>query len=128
MSTSKTLSNLSRWPLFLTFTVYLSLSHILSPDRLPLAAYVNDKVFHFLNFLILALLGYRTFHRSSRSFFALHSEQKAMAFALFYGALMEMIQSTLPSRTASFADWLADAAGVFVAFLVFRISKLTPPT
>lgn len=128
MSTSKILSNLSRWPLFLTFTFYVYLSHVLSPDRLPVGVYINDKVLHFLNFLTLALLGYRTFSRSSGNFFSRHAEQKAMAFALLYGALMEMIQSALPARQASFLDWSADAAGVFLSFVIFRISKLTPPT
>jgi len=119
------LAKLSRWPLFLAFVVFLFVGHILPPEQIPPAvAQANDKVLHLINFLILALLAYRTFSFSSRTFFSLHAEVKAAGFSLFYGALLEWIQTGIPGRQGDVADWLADAVGIFIASVIFRISKL----
>jgi len=109
----------------LAFVVLLFVGHILPPEQIPPAvAQANDKVLHLINFLILALLAYRTFAFSSRKFFSLHPGVKAAGFSLFYGALLECIQSRIPGRQGDVADWLADAIGVLVASVIFRISKL----
>lgn len=120
------MAKLSRWPLFLAFVVFLFVGHILPPEQIPPAvAQANDKVLHLINFLILALLAYRTFTRSSRTLFSFHAGGKAAGFSLFYGALLECIQLKIPGRETSLRDWLADAIGVLLASIIFRISKLT---
>lgn len=86
----------------------------------------NDKLLHFLDFLVLALLAFRTFTFSSQPLFYLHAGTKAAGFSVFYGSLLEWSQRTVPGRNASLWDWVADLAGILVASGIFRISRLTP--
>ena len=44
----------------------------------------------------------------------------AIAFPIFYGGLMEIIQQFFPPRTTDFFDFLANAAGVFAGYSVAR--------
>lgn len=126
MNISKTLSNLSRWPLFLTYTVLLFVAYTISLDQIPAAVLrVNDKLMHFLDFLLLALLSFRTF-RASHSLFSRQAETKAVAFSLLYGAFLEWAQKNTVGRSPSVADWVADALGVFLAGFIFATSKLLP--
>ena len=116
------------WPLFLADVALLYYFFNLPPDQLPEALIeVNDKLLHFLNFLLLPLLAFRAFARSRSTVFHRLSQAKAVTFSLLYGALLEWTQLSVPGRSASFEDWLADFAGTLVASGIFWISRLTAP-
>ena len=115
---SKVLSKL-RWPLFLAYAVLLYITFTLPVEKIPPQIYqINDKLLHFLCFVILALLGFQAFSHSAARVFSVYAEGKSAAFSLFYGAFLEAVQQNVPGRFASFNDWLADAAGVLAAFLL----------
>lgn len=128
MTVSKNLSESSRWSLFIGYCLLLYVGCTLPGAELPeVVTHANDKVLHFLDFFLLALLAFRTFILSSRSLFCVQAARKAAGFSLFYGAFLEWAQRRVPGRDASFLDWIADAVGVLVASGIFRISRLTPP-
>lgn len=128
MTLSKILSNLSRWPLFIAYAGFLYFLYTLPLEQFPPALLeVDDKVLHFLDFFLLALLAFRTFALSVSSFFSAHAGVKAAAFSLLYGAFLEWVQVPVPGREMSLTDWLANAAGVLAASGIFWISRLTPP-
>jgi VanZ family protein len=72
-----------------------------------------DKVAHFVAY---AVLGTALAHAVSRSGWPL---VVAVVLGLAFGASDELHQSLVPGRDASFLDWVADAAGVTVAVLVY---------
>ena len=124
MTVSKNLSEPIRWFLFLGYAVILYASCTLPAAQLPAAiGRANDKLLHFLSFFLLALLGFRAFCHSSLELFNRYGEGKMISFSLFYGALIEWVQHSVPGRDMSFSDWLADALGTYLAFLVFRLSR-----
>lgn len=117
-----------RWFFFLSYSIFLLILFILPPEQIPEEiASANDKLLHFLDFFLLALLAFQAFASSSRPIFSLQAGLKAASFSFFYGAFLEWLQLRVPGREGSFADWLADAAGILVASGIFRISRLTRP-
>lgn len=70
-----------------------------------------DKLQHAVSFGVLVLLGTRGGYRI----------WPMLALGLLaLGAAIEVLQGFTPTRTAEFGDWLADAAGIAVGFLVDR--------
>lgn len=127
MTVSKSLSKVFHWPLFIAYAVYLYFIFTTPPEKIPpevLAA--NDKVLHLLLFLILALLAFRTFFYSAVSFFRAHAVAKTVWFSAAYGVFLEWAQMTVPGRSASFADWVADSLGILAAFGIVKISQKNP--
>lgn len=84
------------------------------PDRLAL-----DKVFHFTAYAVLAALLLRA---SSRP--RLVTALAVWGVVVAFGAVDEWHQSFIPSRSMSFADWIADSSGALVGIIVAR---LIPP-
>ena len=124
MTASKNLSELVRWFLFLACAIVLYIGCTLPAEQLPVVVVrANDKLLHFLSFLLLTLLGFRAFSYSSFDLFSQYGEGKTVSFSLFYGAFIEWAQRSVPGRNMSFSDWLADALGAFLAFWVFRYSR-----
>ena len=73
-----------------------------------------DKVRHLLAFSTLALvasLGWTPGRRTT-----LYVACGLMA----YGLLIELVQTLLPTRSGSAADWLADGVGIAIGLLMFR--------
>lgn len=115
-----------RWSVFLGYTVFLFVTFTLPADQLPAYAfYVNDKLTHFLDFLLLTLLGFWAFLGSPPSFFSSRGEWKAFSFSLFYGAFLEWVQIGTLTRHGDFQDWVADFLGTVAALGIFYISRLT---
>ena len=73
-----------------------------------------DKVQHLAAFMTLALVASLCWAPSRRT------ELATMLGLLAYGLFIELVQSQLPTRSASVADWLADAAGVALGLLLMR--------
>ncbi|MEA3292637.1 MAG: VanZ family protein [Pseudomonadota bacterium] len=75
--------------------------------------FANDKLGHLLTFLLLALL---VDHGWPGAAFL---SRKALPL-LAYGAAIELIQHFVPNRSLSFADWVADGAGILLYLLLVR--------
>ena len=78
----------------------------------------NDKLNHFLAFLVLAWL-------ADRSFPAFYPKALVWGPLLGYGLLIELVQSFLPFRESSVVDFVADAVGILSYFLVFELLRAT---
>ena len=124
MTASKNLSEFFRWFVFLSYCLLLYVAYTLPGNQIPPAVgRANDKVLHFFNFLLLALLAFRTLARSSVALLNLKAEMLSSGFSLFYGTFLEWAQRSVPGREMSFLDWLADTVGVLAAVATFRTSE-----
>lgn len=72
----------------------------------------QDKLGHFLVFLVLGLLGLAAWPKHTRA---------VIVALLSYGLLMELAQSFTDHRHGDPWDWLADAIGVASAWLISRM-------
>jgi len=79
-----------------------------------------DKVAHFVLYGLTAILLFRYFIRKTTGRIAFY---KAVALASIYGAAMEVVQYLLPYRSFSLGDIAANAAGAFLACLVYKKVK-----
>jgi VanZ family protein len=80
---------------------------------------VSDKTLHFfaytgLSFLLAAMLSLLGI-RDSRVYLT------ALLIAIGYGAIDELGQIPIPSRTADGMDWLADVAGAAAGVMCWRL-------
>ena len=110
-------SNYKRFLYWLPTILYAAaiLSMTLRPvPRLP--ARNLDKVVHFFAYAVLAMSMHLPLRRSLGSRHAI----LAAVFAMAIGALDETLQIFSPYRTASFFDFLADAAGAVVGTVMMR--------
>lgn len=91
--------------------VYLSLTS--NPINLNLGFPNQDKVFHALAYFSLMFWFAQIYH---------NTRQRAVMIVVFVflGLLMEYVQSLSPYRTAEFADMLANATGVILAYVITR--------
>ena len=86
-----------------------------APQFLPLS--VSDKLLHGLAYCILAftLVFAMEFRRTSRSLHYLY----AFLITIAYGAIIEILQDgCTATRTAEFADFLADVIGAMIGVLI----------
>ncbi len=79
-------------------------------SHLPVDVGSSDKILHAAAYAVLAALAFRAAGGSGGTRAAL----VAVLVAAAYGALDEYHQSFVPGRTASAADWLADACGAAI--------------
>ena len=73
-----------------------------------------DKVRHLLAFSTLALVASLSWTPGRRT--TVYAACGLMA----YGLLVELVQTQLPTRSGSAADWLADGVGIAIGLLLFR--------
>lgn len=82
----------------------------------------QDKIVHFLAFALIAVLGFEAWP---------HRPLTIVGLMLCYGAAMEVAQSFVPFRDGDLMDWLADALGVGLAWVVHahigRLRRRSPP-
>jgi VanZ family protein len=97
---------LVRWgPVVLYTLLILAVSSI--PRLNPPGAWVgSDKIAHGIEYAILGALVFRAVPVRGVGAFA-----AAFGIALGVGAIDELYQSTVPGRSTSLYDWLADGAG-----------------
>lgn len=73
-----------------------------------------DKLRHFCAFATLALVASLGWQPGRRT---------ALGIAcglMVYGLFIELMQTQLPTRSGSAADWLADGVGIAIGLLMFR--------
>jgi VanZ family protein len=101
-------------------TVLVSLAVLFTPgDQVPLAPPGVDKLVHLMLFAALALSGRWAGIRAGG----------LTAVLLVYAAVSEVVQGLSPlERSASVADWLADAAGVVLGVVLWaRLERRSRP-
>lgn len=81
-------------------------------DAADASAY-SDKLVHASLFAVLGWLAVRGWVLAPQRW-------RLMAGLLLFGVLTEALQSQIPGRSASLADWLADALGLAVGMLLWR--------
>ncbi|WP_367180781.1 VanZ family protein [uncultured Shewanella sp.] len=74
-----------------------------------------DKIAHAISFFILSLLTYFAFKPNN---------YLIITFLMGYASIIEIIQSVLPYRTASFGDLIADIIGISCFYFILLINKL----
>ena len=108
-------------PSFVWALVVLFLSVMPCNDLPKLTIKHFDKVIHFVEYLIFALLVMRGLdtHREGIS------GKQALLFTLIiaglYGILMELFQLFVPGREPSLGDWVADLGGAVVGMTIGRM-------
>jgi VanZ family protein len=76
---------------------------------------INDKLAHFLVFLIIGFSGQVIWKSNQVNF-------KLLWFLASYGAAIEIVQHYVPGRFFSVLDWLMDILGLIVAVLMFKLT------
>ncbi len=79
-----------------------------------------DKVLHFFQYLVLAWLLVQAAHASRLQVSALRRTMWGAATG--YGALIELVQMTLPWRSAEFLDMVANGLGAATGIFLFSLS------
>lgn len=98
------------WSLAATITFLLLLEVHPTPQTWP-----KDKLLHAITFAPLTYFGVKAYPKQGLYIF--------LTLAI-YGGLMEVAQSLLTqTRTGSIGDWLADLAGIMLAFYALNLSK-----
>jgi VanZ family protein len=97
--------------IFVGFCVALLLVTVLALSPQPLTAHMlpnQDKLHHIAAFAVLQIFASLRFRANSLL---------AAGLLLAYAAGIEFIQSGIPGRTGSLADWLASAGGVVLIIM-----------
>ena len=99
----------SQWQVAFVLCVFcvLVLALVPAPPRLFTTGW--DKSNHLLAFSVMAWLGARAFPQRM---------VLVLLGLLAYGALIEILQSFTPTRSAEWLDLLADALGILVGWLI----------
>lgn len=90
----------------------------LGPDELP-----TDKLAHFVAYTVLAAL----MLRATRTPWAWRTALYVVLWVSAFGFVDEWHQSFIPSRSMSFADWVADTLGAVAGVLAVRRIPLLAP-
>lgn len=96
----------------------LAIAVVSSRPVAPLPSGVNDKVAHAAAFGLLAWLWIRAWRPRRGKPPGVRGLLPAWMLSAGYGAIDEWHQSYVPGRTASAADWIADAFGAAVVVLL----------
>ena len=80
----------------------------------------QDKIIHFFAFGLMQIVIYRAVRFELAHIGVDRQLAVAAISASSVGALLELVQATLPHRDAELLDWLADTAGAVLAMLVMR--------
>lgn len=98
---------------------YMGLIFYLSGQSAPLYRVIlpSDKLMHFLEFMLLALLLLRALSKTSPGKAPAVLGITAFVIACLYAASDEFHQSFVPGRNADARDWLADSFGAALGSL-----------
>lgn len=100
----------------LVFTAYATLSPLVAPPAIA----NGDKIAHVLIFGVDALLGLAAFPAAA-------ARRAVLIGLVLFGGAIEGMQGWVPHRLPSMGDALANALGVAVAWLIWRIASNARP-
>lgn len=104
-----------RWRLAFAVALLAVLTLSLVPSSPESLTTGWDKTNHLLGFCLLAVLGCWSYPQRIPT---------VMLGLLAYGALIEGLQSLTPYRLAEWGDWLADALGLLLGWVLVRLLAL----
>lgn len=76
--------------------------------------FLGDKILHLLGYALLAALFFRALRATRPAAAPTALWVMSVAFAAFYGAMDEVHQAFVPTRSADFFDFMADASGAVI--------------
>ncbi|HTL46646.1 MAG TPA: VanZ family protein [Verrucomicrobiae bacterium] len=109
---------------FALYQIPVFVLSLLRGDRLP--PYVldmNDKFLHAMEFGLFFLLAANALRHSRSAFLKARTTAVAVSWTLAVGGLIEVLQERVPGRTGDVADFIADAAGVALAYAAMRVLR-----
>lgn len=80
----------------------------------------QDKIVHFFAFGLMQVVIYRSVRFELAEIGLDRQLVVALVSTSGVGALLELVQATLPHRSAELLDWLADTAGALLALFIMR--------
>jgi len=100
----------------ISYTIWLAVVSLISINGVPsLGSSFDDKIYHFLAYLVLGLL-WVTYYKSSQ---IKHIVLIVFISAIVFGVVLELIQHTInPNRTYDNYDLLANCLGVVFGTLI----------
>jgi VanZ family protein len=104
----------------------LSLSALSSTPAPDLGIAWEDKIYHFLEYLIFGILIFRAFPGLLRSTRKRLGSLLLILLGLAFAGFDETVQYFVPSRDSSFSDWLADAVGMIAAAGIYLWRQAKP--
>lgn len=112
----KALRNISQSVAGVLFIGDIFLMTILALQPMPMQGSIHhaDKVLHFLAYLVLTGLAF-LFVRQIKPFV------KCCVALIIYGGIIELLQSFMPGRYMSFADFVANIGGIAFAVMLVKI-------
>lgn len=95
-------------------------------DAVPVLFEIQDKVEHFLAYMVLAILLNFTLHFQKRiQSAAAQSFLFTMIFIFLYAAVDEVHQIFIPGRYCDPLDWIADSLGGIIGIILVRFFILS---
>jgi VanZ family protein len=91
--------------------------------RMPIP---EDKVAHFLVFGVMVFVVYHALSFELAEWKRARLIVASVVVASALGALLELVQYTIPYRDAEFLDWVADTLGALLAAGILRLIKPGP--
>lgn len=108
------------FPLFIYWAI-LFVATTLPAAELPKTG-VNDKIEHFLAYLILAvLLNLTLMFQNKYSTLKKRAWLYTLIFSISYAVLDEVHQLFIPGRDCDILDWISDSSGVLIGLGIVRI-------
>jgi VanZ family protein len=109
-----------------------AVSAIPSLSAPPLGLVFEDKIIHFFEFGLFALLLFLAFYNSGKQFLKSHVFLLSAAIGIIYAVSDELHQKFVPGRSCEFLDFVADFLGIALvliliwAYLKRRERRTTP--
>lgn len=112
-------------PVAMVYTVVLVIASVVNLNNVPsLGSSFDDKIYHFIAYLVLAFLWTTYFKPSHKR----HTNTIVFVSVIAFGVVLELIQHQLnPNRTYDVYDLMANCLGVLFGTLIvhkFNIIKL----
>ena len=122
MKITKHLSERNFLLLAIIWTVLITVASLVSSSAIPKVNLLwNDKIVHFLFYLVFVVLWS---FANVKSYLKLKYDLLIVVFAIFYGIIIEVLQSVLTkTREADLFDAFANSLGAIVGFVGFLIVK-----
>lgn len=116
----------SRFLIIFIFWIYSYLlvqAALVPASNLPdLPFQVNDKLIHFLQFLILFIVS-RAYFFPFTARFRVDLNAICFAYGLSLAVVTEILQQTVAGRSASYADFFANGIGLILGYSFFWVLK-----
>lgn len=108
--------------LAITWTAFITVASLVSFSSVPKVKIIgNDKIVHFLFYLIFVILWGLT---KKQSYFKIKYDLLIVLIAIVYGIIIEVLQGVLTvTRQADYYDALANSLGAFLGFVCLYCMK-----